>query len=63
MLFLQQQTVKSLQVCWAHGRPFMGGNPACDSAFYTHANPVAAAGYFLISWITREVKSDQVRVD
>jgi len=41
----------------------MGGNPACDSAFYTHANPIAAAGYFLISWITREVKSDQVRVD
>ncbi len=42
---------------------FYGRKPSCDSAFYTHANPVAAAGYFLISWITREVKSDQVRVD
>jgi hypothetical protein len=40
--FLQQQTVISLQVCWAHDLSFVGGNLAYDSAFYTQGNPVSA---------------------
>jgi Thiamine pyrophosphate enzyme, C-terminal TPP binding domain len=39
-LFLQQQSVVSLQVVWAHDPPSLGGNLAYDSAFYTRTNPV-----------------------
>jgi 4a-hydroxytetrahydrobiopterin dehydratase len=41
-LFLQQQSVVSLQVGWAHDQSSEGGNLAYGPAFYTHTNPVSA---------------------
>src|SRR5260370_21978880 len=42
-LFLQQQSVVSPQVGWAHDPSSVGGNLAYGSEFYTCSNPVSAA--------------------
>jgi hypothetical protein len=41
-MFLQQQSVVSPQVGWAHDPSSVGGNLAYGPAFYTHTNPVSA---------------------